>query len=376
MWEIQVKKLIIAGLVLILAEAGNATTIAPLRPICADDEIIWFDVSDGFLVTCRANGIISLWEIGTREPISHFMIDNSQLSCLNPSLFVSRDGRPVLADIQAEYIPPDNSECYFVVSFYDLATGGKTKTARVDDITELTGLGFSNNAKEFFCVGDHYDFGSGNEITSWNEVVLCISVETGKIVWRSEYDAQLGPPTTQVVPGRDSYVTFDTDLITARDNHGKILWEKTITGRPIHIHPFVGPVKTFYAVPTKRKKIFAISLLDGKKLWEKSGVSADSLLAVTHDGKRQAFYIDRFLSDDLLLVTSLPNKENKTFKGIPKECNAVFTKDGKTLLCLPRLKKVAEDRKAHTRTFARGTNLMKVVDCETGEVIGLDLRRP
>jgi len=304
------------------------------------------------------------------------MIDNSQLSCFNPSLFVSPDGRPVFADIQAKYIPPDNSECYFVVSFYDLEKGRKTKTARVDDITELTGLGFSDNAKEFFCVGDHYDFGSGNEIALWNEVVLCISVETGKIVWRSEYDAQHGPHTIQVVPSRDSYITFNNGLITARDKQGKILWEKTVPGWPIHIHPLVGPVKTFYAVTTKRKKIFAISLLDGKKLWEKNGVSGDSLLAVTHDGKRQAFYIDRFLFDDFLLVTSLPNKGTKTLKGIKTKCDAVFTKDGKKLLCLPRLKKVAEDRKAYTRTYARRSNLMKVVDCETGEVIGFDLRKP
>lgn len=408
------KKLLIAASISLLSGIANATSIVPPTLVYEDTETIWFDVTDDFLVTCHADGTVCRRNIATGKIISHFTIAANDETFYvkhtfrmgHPHLFISYNHKPVIAYIESEYrCPPPKDDPNAIsyctlISFYDLLTGKKISTSvnKSRSVDRLRSIGLSEDGKKFFLsikksseaimrapiskmksfkeVVKFFESIEGHDMPK--ELLLCISVETGKVLWQVE-QSRKGFYHPIFIPTTEGYVTFSGDQVLSANKQGQILWEKKFDRHsyPIYIPPS-GPTGQLYSTwySVRNKKLLTVSLLDGEKLWHRSNVTSDKLLAVTRDGKRQAFYFDRFPFGNLLQITSLPAKETITIKAIKKKCDAVFTKDSKKLYCLSSLKVVGKDRWKNTRTYARKSNIMKIIDCETGEISQFELKKP
>ena len=352
------RKIIIVILVLILSDVGNTCTLES-TPVCENSEIIWFEATGKNLVGCWTDGTVRRWDVNTGELISHFRISDYEFYGYSHKLFVSCNDRPTIAVIGGETLQDDS--LYTAVSFYDLLTGEQIKTTKIEG-TGFNGHGFSKDGHLFFC-SSYFSC----------ESVLCIDTQTGKTIWRSVYPL-IAPLMQTCICGTGlGYVNFFSSAeVEARNSNGELIWrwerEKPTDWLELAYRQPTVP-SDIVLVLKNDDTIAAMSLTNGSILWEKSGVE---LCTASVDRKKQVFY-----TNDTLEIWSLPENKFVSVPQLKERCEAVFTETGEYLLCLPTLEIVEEDEKANTCKFARKSNILKVVDCKTGQVVRqFELKKP
>lgn len=342
--------------------------------IIDSNEICYFDIVGKNCAYIYPDGTVCVLDTNTGKIKSSFIVerfkydedsntvDRLQYYDEHSQFFqISNASMPVLAVNGGEL----DKEGYFygLIDFYDLYLGKKLRTVRMKNDFGLTGLGFSGDGKYFYSCG----------LESWS--ISCIDVKSGDIIWRSSLDFSVSDAYMRA-DGK-SYVIFSfSNQIAAYNKDGDVLWR--IKTKDFWVRPTLQPLEpsdvvlVFPEGGDERYEIAAMSLQDGSIMWRKPEIEDQSIRSTTKDRKKQAIYMN-----GNMCISHYPEDKIIKIPGIKERCDAVFSQDGKTLFCLPELKRVHVNKEKLIVNRERSSHLLKIVDCNTGKIVKeIELTKP
>jgi hypothetical protein len=170
------------------------------------------------------------------------------------------------------------------------------------------------------------------------------------------------------------------NLIVARNQLGKVLWQRTIPkGRFAEPGYWPDTPQAPYVVVWQsdinrddNADFIALSATEGSTVWTRKTLPFGALRAVSRDGSKQAFFYKGKLE-----ITALPQANFALVPEVKENVDAVFSDDQRTLVCLPALVTVSEDKTNYTYTVARKSTMLRIVDAEKGSLITqFELKHP
>ncbi len=329
-------------------------TPAPLVPILEDTEIVWLGVTDSYIVSVWADGVVGCWEIDSGKLKTSFSLPDYKFN--DVSLCISPGAKPLLASINGSKL---DSRC----DFYDILTG---KSVGVITIAEKAGLwvdGFSKNGRELFCS------------TSASCAVFRINIKTGKVN-RLEHPDDFVMATYFEETGK-YFVNVCQDYVACRDWNGRISWKKKVNYYTSQMGKFAGVLHesliTSYILLQNDPGpgVMALSLTDGRQLWSDSTIYKKSIRACSPDGQILATW-----NKNSLNLIDIREKKHSKFQGIDGDIDAQFTPNGKYLLIATKL--VIAEISNQTYTLRRkGNNVVSIIDIKAAKIVGqLALKKP
>jgi hypothetical protein len=339
---------------------SQAIDIAP--PTCRyhPEEVLWFSVAHSNVVAVLGNGLVGVWDFRSGGLQIQCRLASNDMRYPGQRLALSRGQRKTLAAVTDRERFVDG-KIAVAVSVCELFEGSKP----MDCWVEL--IGPANHGfvglSPMLVLAQHPPLDA-----------LVVGMDTGSdaLLWRSksEDDVQTG---TIVLADGQCYVNFCRDLrLRARDRAGKLVWERAVPEGKFAEPGFWPhnpglPYVVVYesdAEGSRPGQLLALSARGGITIWRKEDGLFGSLRAVSDDGKKQAFFLHGKLE-----ITHLPAQLVTPAAKLNENHDAVFSGDGRCLLCLPTLVTVSENKADNSYLVARRSKVLSVVDAETGKML-------
>lgn len=335
-----------------LCYGDNPIVVIEPQVVYEPNEITHFDVIGENFIVCQADGTIRMYSISTGK-LKKVLKVNEKYCQGHPSrsnIQISKKDPWIITFIGGEIWEDD--ELYGLIIFYDLINGTELKSVKLKNSISLYHEGF-DDSNRFYCVAAN------------TQKIYCLDPITSKIESITSYDNCNWIWT--VASGNGAYLAnfFSSSNLEIVDKGGGLIWKKGGWFTPIPLRSKQLSEVLVCLGGNDRNKICAFDFSDGQTIWEKDiEEGVDVLCAAGVDGKRQACFIG-----GQLYITSFPEDTKVAVPGVTNKCDTAFIEDGTKLLCLPALEKTREDKENNTVRYGRKSRILKLIECETGEVL-------
>jgi len=343
------------SLVLAISTPVCANRLDP-KPKMDANEITWFGVLDNVIVTCSNAGWVQVLDYNTVRPSAMWCLDDYSYEEMLNLILVPKGSIRLFAHVK--WLGPS----VLGIRFYNLDTGVPTMDRRVRGDPWLMGVVFNKEGSQLYCIG--------------NQTIFRIDEGTSKIT-QLPLD-KLYPLSVcwiRAFPDENVFILCHDSHLIGKNWKGKPLWRMNFKGwgqsLDLGLVPSlpISPNGVFLVESENLKgpaRIISVSLLDGRVLWERpiSDSNGSTFRAMSYDGRKQAWF-----EKGKLWIRSIDPNSAVEVPQIDMLADVAFVGDGSTLVSLPTLTIVAEDKTANTVTLQRKSHVLSVLDTASGKTV-------
>lgn len=316
-------------------------------------QVLSFGATDTVLVVEWADGVIATYDLNSGKLKSHY-----QLPSPSKDFLLSTPDLPLLATLHVQ--TPTRT---LIIS--DPTIGKIISQVKVGESTEIES--FTPDHKFLNCYSEDDDMS-----------VCKMEIATGKLLFSKLSDEYVFATWRAISPDGQSILFANNQSLKVMNAQGHEKWaktqpEQTTISYDLSIPQPNGPyISAFMDNGEEKGSLQAITLESGKILWDIPAISFSAFRAISPDATHIVLNTDgktQLQQPHIKKITELSN--------LPTEIDAVFSTSGKTLVCMPRLRIIHEDKDRQVITEARTAQHVFVLSVGDGKTVAqFDIQKP